>query len=294
MAKNHRLKTLQLLVTWSLINLMLGTTSSAATILAKQKITSEEIIARHLDSIGSAEARAAAKTRVIAGTAVATFRGRGTGNVEGRAVFASEDTKNLFGMAFGTPNYSGEKVGFDGKDLTVGYLRPGIRSSLGSFLLIHESAFRHGLIGGTLSSGWTLLNPTPNAKLEYAGVETINGRMLHKVKYSPRKGSDLRITLFFDTKNFRHLRTQYERVIATRLGGGGVDNQASQLETRYKMTEDFSNFKTEGSLTLPHNYNLQLDIESNNGSINYDWKLNLLQFSFNQPIDIKDFNVSLN
>jgi hypothetical protein len=200
-------------VFWLLVGVSL-TNSPISPGSAAEKLNAEEVVAKHLASIGSAEARASVRSRFIIGMAQVNFRGRGTGSATGRAVLASEGVKNLVGMVFATPDYPSEKVGFDGQNLTVGYIKSGVRSSLGSFLLIHEAVFKHGLIGGALSSAWPLLNSaTRDATLEYAGAGKIGGKQTHKLKYSPRKGSDLRVTLFFDANTFQHIRTEYERVV---------------------------------------------------------------------------------
>jgi hypothetical protein len=258
-----------------------------------EKMNPEEVVAKHLASIGSAEARASVRSRFIVGSAQATFRGRGSGSADGRAVLASEGVKNLVGMVFATPDYPGEKVGFDGQSLTVGYVKPGVRSSLGSFLLIHETVFKHGLIGGALSSAWPLFDlASRDAKVEYAGAGKVGGKQMHKLAYIPRKGSELRVILFFEAETFRHVRTEYVRVVDARMGANGVDSSAGQRETRYQMVEEFAEFEREGALTLPHLYKIQLSIESTNGSISYHWALGLKQFTFNRTIAPGDFNVN--
>ena len=147
-------------------------------------------------------------------------------------------------------------------------------------------------MGGTLSSAWPLLNLAERgAKLEYAGTDKIDGQLAHKLKYSPNKGSEVSITLYFDAKTFYHLRTQYDYVIASRLATGGVDNQARQMETRYRMIENFSDYKKEGELNLPHNYTLQLEVTKTDGSSLDKWEIKLEQFAFNQAIDDKGFDV---
>jgi hypothetical protein len=253
----------------------------------------EDVVAKHLESIASSEARASVNSRVIVGTSRAVFNARNnTGAIEGRVVLASQDNKVLFGMAFPSPDYSGEKFGFDGKKFTVGYLKPGVRSTLESFILVHGEVFKEGLMGGTLSSAWPLSNLSERkVKLEYSGTEKIGEQLVHKLKYSPSKGSDLDISLFFDAKTFQHVRTQYSRVGGSRLSAGGIDSQASQRAPRYKMTEDFSDFKQEGKLTLPHSYKLQLEIESTTGSSAHKWEMTLNQFAFNEQIDDQGFNV---
>ena len=253
----------------------------------------EDVVAKHLESIGSEEARSSVQSRVIAGTSRAVFRARSSsGAIDGRVVIASQNTKVLFGMGFDASNYPGEKFGFDGKKFTVGHLTPGVRSALGNFVLTNGELFKEGLMGGTLSSAWPLLNLTERkARLEYVGTDKIDNQPVHKLKYYPNKGSDLEITLFFDVNTFQHVRTQYERVIGARMGASGVDSSASQRETRYKIIESFSDYKREGKLNLPHVYKLQLEIDKTGGSSLDKWEMNLSQFAFNEEIDDKSYNV---
>jgi hypothetical protein len=279
-----------LVVTPLLINTMISTA------FAQDKMKAEDVLAKHLESIGPAAARSSVQNRVIVGTTHHVAKGRtGTGTIDGRAVLASESNKVLFGMGFDNPDYVGEKFGFNGKKFTVGYLKPGIRSTLGSFILIHDTVFKEGLMGGVLSSAWPLLNLAEHkAKLDFAGTEKIGDKSVYKLRYLPNKGSDLQISLYFDTKTFQHVRTQYDRVAGARFGAGGIDAQTGQRESRFKMTEDFSDFKEEGKLNLPHTYKLALEIQNRNGTTIHTWDTSLSQFAFNQTIEEASFNVEAN
>src|ERR1044072_6635136 len=195
-------------------------------------------------------------------------------------------------MSFEAPNYPGERFGFDGKKFTVGLIQPGVRSLLGNFALTNDEIFRAGLVGGTLTSAWALLNLAERkAKIEYARTDKVGGRLAHKIKYYPNKGSDLKIVLFFDAETFQHVRTQYDRIVGARIGTGGVDSSASQRETRYKIIEDFGDYKEESKLKLPHSYSLQLEIDKTNGTSLDRWEMVLDQFAFDQEIDNRMFNV---
>ncbi len=258
---------------------------------AGDKITPIELIAKHLESLGSPEARAAMKSVTIIGTSKATFLGRGGGVAEGIAVIASEGEKYLVAMKFNSSDYPFEKMGYDGNDFTVGFVKPGIRSNLGQFLRTNESTFKRGILSGALSTSWELLNfDEKDAKLKYGGIKKIDGKNLHKLDYNPKKGSDLNISLFFDLDTFRHIRTEYTRVISARQGAN-VDASAGQSETRYKMVEEFSDFKEENKLTLPHTYKINQEILTGNGTTSYEWSMNLKQFNFNQSINATDFKV---
>lgn len=257
----------------------------------KEKITVDQLIAKHIESIASAEVRATMKSVTIVGTSKATFFGRGGGVAEGIAVLASEGDKYLIAMKFNNPDYPFEKMGFDGNNFSVGFVKPGIRTNLGEFLRTNESTFKRGIMSGVLSNSWELLNfDGTDAKLKYAGTKKIDGVTLHKLEYNPRKGSDMNISLFFDSDTFRHIRTEYTRVISARQGAS-VDASAGQSETRYKMVEEFSDFKEENKLTLPHTYKLYQEVLTGNGTTSREWLMNLQQFYFNKPIDAKDFRV---
>jgi hypothetical protein len=261
---------------------------------AADKIKLEELVAKHLESIGAAVTRASVKSRIVSGTVVATFRTPGTGQVSGLAVLASEGEKNLLGMSFGSSNnnYPFERFGFNGDDVTASYLRPGARSTLGNFLLMHKAVIRQGILGGALSQAWPLYDlEAKKPKLELGGTKKIGERQAYEVKYFPRGGSDLHVSLYFDAETFQHVRTEYTRTIAAQLGST-PETSAQQRETRYRMVEDFSDFRKESGLTLPHKYTLLLEeTGSTSGSFNATWEMALTQFAFNQPIDPKSFDV---
>src|SRR4051812_28342548 len=93
-----------------------------------QKLTVEEILARHLRSIGSPTDVAAAKTRIVAGTSLFTQRSPGTGQNSGLSILFSEGNKTAIAMTFANPTYPHEKFGYDGKNLFISFAKPGVRS----------------------------------------------------------------------------------------------------------------------------------------------------------------------
>ena len=256
-----------------------------------QKLKAEEIIAKHVEAIGGTETVQSVTSRISSGTAVVTFKEPGTGQLGGRAVLASEGDRNLMAMVFdNATNYPHEKIGFDGRDVSGSYVRPGVRSTLGDFLLTHKTIIKQGIWGGTLSQAWVLLDPARNkVKVESSGTKKINNRLMHQLKIYP-SGSDLKISVFFDAETFQHVRTEYERVVVAQMGLT-PETSASQSETRYKLTEDFTDFKKEGGLTLPHAYKIHLEIIGRSGSFKADWEMALSDFQFNQRLDPASFDV---
>ena len=208
----------------------------------------------------------------------------------GKALLVSEGDKVLFNAVFETADYPFEKMGFDGSKLTLRQFIPGKHSPIGDFILSHEVIFKEGLIGGALSSAWPLLNLSGrNPKLEYSGTEKVGGRQAHKLKYGPRKGSDLKITLYFDAETFRHVRTKYERTVAATMGDSPIAS-AGRIDTRYQLIEEFSDFKDEKGLMLPHSYGFKFSVTSQNNPLTMDWTFGLTQFDFDQSIGVKEFD----
>lgn len=257
----------------------------------KDELTAEQIIAKHLDSIGTAEARAAVKSRVIMGTAISTMRIGGSGQVQGNAVLASQGIGSLVGIAFNLPSYPHEKIGFDGKHLKVADITPGNPSLLGQFFLKHEMPFRDGLLAGTLSTGWPLLDMSSRkGSLKYEGTKKIDGRKMYVLRYETKNDFGLKTKLYFDTETFHHVRTEYEQRMRQQMATepGLTQKQGDSIT---KLVEEFSDFLSETGVTLPRTYKLQLSIESLNQRVLQDWLFKFSRFVSNRPIELKEFDV---
>src|SRR5882762_1104627 len=274
---------------WPLALALLGVLLAAPPSSVAEKLKAEEIVAKHLESIGPAKARSS--PRIIAGTAQVIFRTPPPGQAIGKAVLASDGLKYLLGMSFPSPIYPREELGFNGNSFVAAFVTPGTRSVLGNFLMTHDLIFKQGLMAGALSTSWPLLDLAGrNAQLEYVGVRKLDDQTLHELRYLPRGGSDLKIKLLFEQETFRHVQTEYERVIPAPTGTRGYGN-VQERETRYHMIEEFSLFKKEGDLTLPHVFKIKLSVDTQNGTFLAEWVIKLTQFEFNQKIDPNSFNI---
>lgn len=265
---------------------------------ADDKIAPADLVAKHLDSIGPAEARARSRGTLIKGSAQVTVKLCGEGQVDGEVALGSQGPMNAINLKFNTPAYPFESLVFDGKKFSASQFKPGSRTCLAQFFLTNDALFKEGLIGGTLSESWPLLNlADKNPKLEYVGLKKVGDRQLHALKYTPRKGSDLKITLFFEPESFRHVRTEYSRTIYAseqrRIVGGGPDLPPEQRQqasaARIDAYEEFADFKPEGGLNLPHTYTFHLSIQSEVRPAMVDWVLNLTTFAFNAPLNPAEF-----
>lgn len=247
-----------------------------------QKMKPEEILAKHLDSIGTSAVRGADKTRIIVGDADVVFVTQKNLSAKGRIVLASAGGKNFLGLSLNSLDYPSEKFSFDGDKAKVDYARVGVRSVLGNFVSSNGILLEESLLGGTLNTSWALLDmPNKKVKLTSEGTKKIDGRETYALGYAAK--SDLNITMYFDSETFRHVRNEYKR---TSSAGIGVrPEQSSRFsESRFKITEDFSDFKTENGLTLPHNYRLNYSVTGQNGTIEIQWNFIFNEFAFNRNL----------
>ncbi|HYK89268.1 MAG TPA: hypothetical protein VE398_10885 [Acidobacteriota bacterium] len=256
------------------------------------KLKAEELVAKHLASLGTPEARAAVKNRVVSGSAQMIPRLGGTGQLAGKGNILSEGRKLRFAMGFSALDYPGDQIGFDGERMTVGQIRPGVRSDLSKFIYTYDMFMKEGLLGGVLSTAWPLLDlAARQPKLDYTGLKKIEGKQCHEVKYRAKKGSgDLQVSLDFDAESFRHVRTQY-RLVQPPMMVSTPGQSSGQRDTVYTLVEQFDGFKEVDGLMLPHSYKLDLTIEGQDRTIMTEWVVAVTQIAHNQEIDPKYYVV---
>lgn len=257
-----------------------------------QKMKPEDILAKHLDSIGTAEDRAATKSLIAVGSAEIKIITKITNPVVGRIVIASAGMKNFWGMNLNSTDYPSEKFSYDGKNAKVGMVRLGNRSTLGSFVQSNDLMLEQGLFGGTLSNSWAMLNAANRkAKLSFDGKKKINGKVTYVLNYLPKGGGDIDVNLYFDAESFRHVRTEYKRVSSAGIGARPEDSTKFN-ENRITLTEDFSDFKPEGKLMLPHSYRISyLTTGNSKGSTEIEWTFILTEFAANQNLSDGTFDI---
>ena len=261
--------------------------------VAAEKISNpEELVAKHLESLGTAQARSDAKSRADEGTVQFRVVSGGVGQIDGQSVLLSEGRKVLLMMKFPNNDYRGERFIFDGDRIEIRGAMPNqSRSTLGEFVYVQDAIIKEGLLGGALSTAWPLLKLDEHkAKLSYDGLKNIDGQQLYAVRYKPKKSTDLTIYLYFDPETYRHVRTVYMLTIDPHIKSvpgnilqsperGTPDSpsnseplpetaeiaSARQFQTRYRLEERFSNFSTVDGLTLPTHYTVQFAREQQDG-----------------------------
>lgn len=259
-----------------------------------QKMKVEDVISKHLDSIGTAEKRAEIKSILAVGDVSVSFVTQKSQPVLGRIVLASASEKTFFGMNLSSNTYPSEKFSFDGKKSKVAIVKTGTRSVLGNFVTSNNLLLEESLLGGTLSTSWSFLHlSNKRANLSYEGTKKINGKETYALGYSVKSGGDIDITLYFDKATFRHVRSEYKRISSAGISSN--PNQSSQFsETRLKVTEDFSEFKETNGITLPQIYKINYSISGQRGTTEVEWISLINEIAFNQNLTDEMFDAEAN
>jgi len=249
-----------------------------------QTLTPQEIIDRHLASIGSREKRDSIKTLMAVGISefeakVPLVKGGG------KAIMVSDPNNLFFVMSLNSKEYPFEKVGYFGDKVNLPYMPAGGRSLLGGFLAENTKILTNGLFSGVMSLRWPLLGlDKKKFRLESLGVKKVDGRKMYVLDFDPSgvASTQLMMRLYFDSETFSHVRTEFVRAIDA---GNVTFRQANQQGTSIlTLTEEFSDFKDEDGLNLPHSYRVTFRANSNAAMYENVWGINVRQYYFNQKL----------
>jgi hypothetical protein len=258
----------------------------------KDKMTSDELITRHLASIGKPDAIAAAKTRILVGKGVLTSKLGYNGRLTGPAQFVSSDDKMLLAIIFDSNEYPYEKLAFDGKDTSFG--RPnGKLTRLSDFVKAQTAIVKQGLFGGALSANWLLANQgSKKAKIDYAGTENINGKQLYKLRVRPSGSGDVTASIYFEPDTFHHVLTVYQYTVEPHMISSDSTVNATAKASYYTLTERFSDFKKVGDLVLPLGYEIDITNQLEDSTEQLSWAMTFSQAYYNEPLEASAFKVS--
>jgi hypothetical protein len=292
-----------------------------------RKLKKEELIALHLKSIGE---NAVPKNRVAQGTGTMDIRVGGQGNLNGRAMLLSEGDKLRTALIFNHVQYPKETLIRNGDQLDIAYITTGVRSQLGTVIWENfPRLVQEGLYAGVLSTDWALLKlKDKRARIRYRGLKTFEGRKLHEIDYKPREKVRYRVRLYFEPETYRHVASKYRIVVPrsamrglTNISSGGgapvgagggitpgnrtVSNSRGSLlgqiggpgagddpttRSTVELTERFSDFKQVDGLTLPHQYQITLNVDANTGFVGH-WGMKLERMSHDRQISPKAFAI---
>jgi len=260
---------------------------------ADSGLSVDELVARHLESIWPAAARSGIKSRVVQGTAVYRILVGGSGSVDGKTGMVSEGNKLRFMTKFPRADYRGEQFVFNDGKMEIAFANSNqTRSPFAEFIRTQDAILREGLFGGSLSTGWALLDVGGRkAKLAYEGLKKIDGKDVHQLRYEPHKRSDLSIHIYVDAETFRHVGTVYTLDIASNVGQE-ITQSAKQRPERLRLEEKFGDFQEFDGLRLPKHWDIQFTRELPSGDTTvFEWDLKEEQITNNVGLDPRNFEV---
>jgi hypothetical protein len=272
----------------------------------------DELVAHHLDSLGTAAARAANKSRVVQGTARFKILVGGGGQLEGKGAVVSAERKLNIMMKF--PNdYKGEQFITDGDKSSIAATTAEHRRTIfGEFVMSQPVLLQEGLLGGTLSTAWALSNLDHNhPHLSGGGQKKADGRQLLDLHYQPKKSTEMEIHMYFEPETYRHVLTVYSISLASGFGsavpsmtdqvglttpggesGSDPTRSSKQQQIRYTLEERFSDFNTTDGITLPSHYNIHFTQEAQDGKTTvFEWDMSTNEVSENISLDPRNFQV---
>lgn len=249
-----------------------------------QNLTAQQIVDKHLASIGSREKRDSIKTLMVVGASefeakVPLVKGGG------KAILVSDPDNLFFVMSLNSKEYPFEKVGYFGNKINLPFIPSGTRSLLGSFLAENSKVLTDGLLSGAMSLRWPLLGlDKKKVRLESLGVKKIDGKKMYVLDYDPQGVGSTALTmrLYFDSETFQHVRSEFRREIEA---GNVTFAQANQQgRSILTLTEEYSDFQDEDGLNLPHTYRVTFRANSNAAMYENTWGVKVNQFYFNQKL----------
>jgi len=268
----------------ALFTLCIFTSMVSTAKIAAQDLKPEEIIAKHIETIGKKEIRDQVKTLFAVG--LSSFESQfPIVKGGGKAIIVSDPNNLFFAMSLNSKDYPYEKIGFFRDKVSLPFITSGDRSLLGTFLNEHQAVLSQGLFTGQMSLRWPFLDSAKNKlKMKSAGLKKIDGKKMYVVDYlMPGVGSDdFSVKLFFDGDTFSHVRSEYRRTYRAGTPQFGRQNQTANSEII--VTEYFSDFKIVDGLTLPYTYSVQFSSNSNTSSYKTTWGIKIAQYYVNQKL----------
>jgi hypothetical protein len=259
------------------------------------KLTPDEVVARHLQSLGSPEAIQKVQSRALNATIESTTQFGRAGTLPGKGSVVSKGTRTRVNIRVEDPEYPGEYFACDGQKVTAASLIPGVRTPLSSFIFQNAVLMREGLIGGVLTTAWPLLDlPARKPLLSYGGLKKVEGKQYHTLKYRPAKGAmPASVTLYFDSESFRHVRTE----INLDAGSGSaataprIGESARPDGNLFQVVEEFGDFQDSDGLQLPRAYTIRYSGSTRDRTVMATWKFTVTELAHNPPLDDQVFNI---
>jgi hypothetical protein len=267
-----------------LIATFLIITVSPALAVSAQELKPEEIITKHIESIGKKEVLDRVSTLFAVGTS--SFESQSPAvKGGGKAIIVSDRDNLMLAFSLNSRDYPFEKIGFFHDKVTLPFITAGQRSLLGEFLVEHPRVLSEGLFGGTMTLRWPIrVLEQRKSKLKMLGTKKIERRKMFVLAYQPDGGGldEFSIKLYFDAETFEHVQTVYHREVAADQPKFGQGNQLANSELT--LTERYSDFKAVDGLTLPYTYSVEFASNSTASSYKTTWGIKVSQYYINQKL----------
>jgi hypothetical protein len=257
--------------------MLLSTAASA------QELSGEDIIAKHIESIGKKEVRDQVSTLFAVG--LSSFESESPSiKGGGKAIVVSDRGNMMFAISLNSKDYPFEKIGYFQEKVSLPFVTSGQRSLLGEFINEHPRILSEGLFGGIMSLRWPLAGFKGKPRIKSLGIRKVNGTKLYVLSYQPDGGGldEFTIKLFFDPETFAHVRSEYHREFSPNQPRFGQANQLSNSEIT--LTERFADFKTVDGLTLPYTYSVEFSSNANTSTLKTTWGIKVSQYYVNQKL----------
>jgi hypothetical protein len=249
--------------------------------VSAQSISADEIVSRHLNSIGTEQVRKSVKNFLVTGTSAFEAKSpivHGAGKV----IIVSDPSDLYFLMSLNSREYPFEKIGIFGDKVSIPFVTAGRRSVLGIFLNEHSRVLSDSLFCGSMSFRW--ISKIAELKLKASGKKNINGRAAYVIDVISRgSGSDdFTMKLFFDAETFHHIRSEYHRELQAGVPTFGRQNQYSN--DTIDLKEEFSDFRESNGLTLPYKEKISLVSNSGGPGFEVSWTVSVNNYNLNQNL----------
>lgn len=255
-------------------------------LVAADKVSPEEVIAKSIQSFGPADVRTPATGREL--DVHASWRNivGGAGALEGDGALQTRGGKFHLNMGFNNTTYPGEDIVYSGEGQpVVKQVVPGQRSTLGEFIFRNPAIVRSGLLGGVLNSAWPLFRfEESGAKLVARGSKKVDGFRLNEFEYEGKNQGEIKIYLYFDAETNQHVMTQYVKTVpgAVNTGGiGGRERGQGGRDITITMEERFSQFRQAFGMNIPLLWTIRFVQEQ---GMMQQWQFTLVK----QKLDVPD------
>jgi hypothetical protein len=224
-----------------------------------QKLSVTELIETHRQTICSVSCEDWRRIDGIGPSQLKAVTGT-TGIASGRMRLTIGPAR--FDLDFRVPraDFPGERFSYDGENVHVEFISPGIRSPYGNFVYVRSIIIREGLMGGSLNPNWPLFDHERKRNIRYRGWK--KKRKLHKISYQASRLTSLAIRIYLD-QEWKHVKTTYTITFNRGINAPLDIRRAptpwmeNKQAIREELIETFGEFRSVDGFLLPTLWGLE-------------------------------------